>query len=163
MAGLHDGRRISGHFAVGCPTGWAAAQTGQWEAPFYWRSTPQGWSGFGLHGLRRSIRTPRYRHISYYEADAYARWRGLRLPTEPEWEAAVTAQPHGEPELRQLYDRVWQWTSSAYAGLPGFAPVAGAVGEYNGKFMVQSDGAAWRLRLHQPRPLAGDLPQLLPP
>jgi dimethylhistidine N-methyltransferase len=117
--------------------GWAAVQAGQWEAPFYWRSTPQGWSAFGLHGLRPLDPNAPVSHISYYEADAYARWRGLRLPTEPEWEtAAVAAETHGEPELRQLYDRVWQWTSSAYAAYPGFAPVAGAVGEYNGKFMV---------------------------
>jgi dimethylhistidine N-methyltransferase len=107
--------------------GWAAAQAGHWEAPLYWQSTTEGWSAFGLHGL----------HVSYYEADAYARWRGLRLPTEAEWEAAaVAAAPPREPGLRQLYNRAWQWTSSAYAAYPGFAPAAGAVGEYNGKFMV---------------------------
>ena len=117
--------------------GWAAAQAGQWEAPLYWRSTTHGWSAFGLHGLRPLDPNAPVLHVCYYEADAYARWRGLRLPTEAEWEAAaVAAAPLGEPELRQLYDRAWQWTSSAYAAYPGFAPASGAVGEYNGKFMI---------------------------
>jgi formylglycine-generating enzyme required for sulfatase activity len=71
-------------------------------------------------------------HISYFEADAYARWAGARLPTEPEWEHAAGA-PEGV--LADAFDRVWQWTSSAYGAFPGFAPAAGAVGEYNGKFM----------------------------
>ncbi len=116
--------------------GWAAVEAGRWEAPLYWRKTAQGWSAFGLHGLRPLDPNAPVSHVSYYEADAYARWRGLRLPTESEWEAAVAGAPSTEPKLRQLYDRAWQWTSSAYAAYPGFAPAAGAVGEYNGKFMI---------------------------
>jgi formylglycine-generating enzyme required for sulfatase activity len=71
------------------------------------------------------------RHISWYEADAFARWAGARLPTEAEWEAA-----HTHPEIHETTDQGWQWTSSAYSPYPGYRPVAGAVGEYNGKFMV---------------------------
>jgi dimethylhistidine N-methyltransferase len=114
--------------------GWAAAQAGVWEAPLHWLNTTRGWSVFDLHGSRPLDPNAPVSHVSYYEADAYARWRGLRLPTEGEWEVAATSQR--EPDLRQLYDRVWQWTSSAYAAYPGFAPAVGAVGEYNGKFMV---------------------------
>ncbi len=71
------------------------------------------------------------RHISWYEADAFARWAGARLPTEAEWEAASA-----DPRLRHMTGRVWQWTNSAYLPYPGFHPVEGAVGEYNGKFMI---------------------------
>ena len=71
-------------------------------------------------------------HLSYFEADAFARWAGARLPTEGEWEHAAR-QPH--LPLEQMFGSVWQWTQSAYAAYPGFRPAAGAVGEYNGKFM----------------------------
>jgi formylglycine-generating enzyme required for sulfatase activity len=71
------------------------------------------------------------RHISWYEADAFARWAGARLPTEAEWEAAS----HRD-EIEELASHVWQWTSSAYSPYPGYRPAAGAVGEYNGKFMI---------------------------
>jgi len=71
------------------------------------------------------------RHISWYEADAFARWSGARLPTEFEWEAASD-----HPGMRELASHVWQWTDSAYRPYPGFRPPEGAVGEYNGKFMI---------------------------
>ena len=71
-------------------------------------------------------------HLSYFEADAYARWAGARLPTEAEWEHAARQQPL---PLEQMFGSVWQWTQSAYAAYPGYRPAAGAVGEYNGKFM----------------------------
>ena len=115
--------------------GFDAVKAGGWRAPLYWYETAQGWSAFGLHGLQPLDPHGPVLHVSYYEADAYARWRGLRLPTEAEWETAATAAD-GEAELRQLYDTAWQWTSSAYAAYPGFAPAPGAVGEYNGKFMI---------------------------
>jgi formylglycine-generating enzyme required for sulfatase activity len=71
------------------------------------------------------------RHVSWYEADAFARWRGARLPTEAEWEAASS-----DPRLQDLTGRTWQWTASPYVAYPGFRPAEGAIGEYNGKFMV---------------------------
>jgi formylglycine-generating enzyme required for sulfatase activity len=71
------------------------------------------------------------RHVSWYEADAFARWRGARLPTEFEWEAAS-----GNPAMLDMTGAVWQWTESAYRPFPGYRPVAGAIGEYNGKFMI---------------------------
>jgi formylglycine-generating enzyme required for sulfatase activity len=82
----------------------------------------------GLAPLRQDLPV---RHISWYEADAFARWAGARLPTEAEWEAAA-----GHPDLYDMTGHVWQWTSSPYSPYPGYRPAAGAVGEYNGKFMV---------------------------
>ena len=105
-----------------------------WTAPLYWAQRDDGWWAFGLGGWAPLERDAPVRHVSFYEADAYARWRGLRLPTEAEWEHA--AMRRGEGGLRQLYDEAWQWTASAYAPYPGFRPAPGAVGEYNGKFMI---------------------------
>ena len=103
------------------------------EAPFYWRRDAQGWQEFGLYGMQPLELDAPVNHLSYYEADAYARWRGARLPTEMEWECAANQQGHG---LQDLFGSRWQWTSSSYAPYPGYRPVEGAIGEYNGKFMV---------------------------
>jgi len=111
--------------------GWAARQAEGWEAPLYWERREEEWMGFGLAGLRPVDPERPVRHLSWYEADAYARWAGKRLPTEQEWEAAAVL-----PGLRDAAGPVWQWTGSAYRPYPGFRPWAGAVGEYNGKFMI---------------------------
>ena len=111
--------------------GWDAARAGGWRAPLYWEPHAEGWRAFGLHGLHPVDPHAPVRHVSFYEADAYARWRGLRLPTEAEWEHAARAGA-----LDAADDVAWQWTASAYQPYPGFEPAPGAVGEYNGKFMV---------------------------
>ena len=111
--------------------GWAAVQANDWTAPLYWRHIQGGWWQFGLNGLRSLDPDAPVRHVSWYEADAFARWSGARLPTEAEWEAASA-----NPDISELTSHVWQWTGSAYTPYPGYKPVKGAVGEYNGKFMV---------------------------
>lgn len=111
--------------------GWTTVETQGWEAPLYWRRDKGRWTRFSLQGRGPVDSGEPVLHVSYYEADAYARWAGRRLPTEAEWEVAGC-----RGALRQLYDRGWQWTASAYAPYPGFRPAEGAVGEYNGKFMV---------------------------
>lgn len=110
--------------------GWDVVCAQGWEAPLYWRKEAGSWSRFTLGGRLRVNPDEPVTHISFYEADAYARWAGHRLPTEAEWE--VTARL---PGIAQLFECAWQWTSSAYLPYPGFLPHAGAVGEYNGKFM----------------------------
>lgn len=115
--------------------GWARAQEDGWSAPAYWRREDDGtWTTMTLRGRGPVDPSAPVVHVSYYEAAAYAAWAGRRLPTEAEWEAAATAS--GKTGLRHLYGSAWQWTSSAYAPYPGFKPGAGALGEYNGKFMV---------------------------
>ncbi len=111
--------------------GWAWRSSEGVTAPLYWR--PDG-RQMTLRGEEAVDPNAPVTHVSYFEADAYARWAGGRLPTESEWEHAAAG---GGPEgiLADAFDRVWQWTSSAYGAFPGFAPAAGAVGEYNGKFM----------------------------
>jgi ergothioneine biosynthesis protein EgtB len=128
--------------------GWAAVQSGGWEAPLYWRDGNDGWTVFTLNGSRPVEPTEPVCHVSYYEADAFATWAGARLPTEQEWEAVAAGQPvtgqlsdpcdvHPRPQTEPaFYGDVWVWTASAYLPYPGFEPAAGAVGEYNGKFMV---------------------------
>jgi ergothioneine biosynthesis protein EgtB len=106
--------------------GWAVVQQRGWRAPRYWRGD---WE-FSLAGLRPRQPEAPVRHLSWFEADAYARWAGARLPSEAEWEVAAAAG------LPQAYGVLWQWTASPYRPYPGFAPAAGAVGEYNGKFMT---------------------------
>ena len=109
--------------------GWAWVQREQIDAPLYWNRSPdQRWTEFGLTGELPLDPAAPVKHVSLYEADAYASWVGARLPTESEWEVAVN---DGLPDTGS----VWEWTSSAYLPYPGFKPADGAVGEYNGKFM----------------------------
>jgi dimethylhistidine N-methyltransferase len=114
--------------------GWTAVNEEGWTAPLYWRREDSGWSVMTLNGRLPIDPAEPVVHVSYYEAAAYAAWAGRRLPTEAEWEAAARAP--GAGGLRQLQGHVWQWTSSAYAAYPGFKPGPGALGEYNGKFMI---------------------------
>ncbi|MBS0467271.1 MAG: ergothioneine biosynthesis protein EgtB [Proteobacteria bacterium] len=137
--------------------GWDWCRTQQLTHPLYWRQDGQDWSEFTLAGGRPLAPRQPVAHLSYYEADAYARWAGARLPTEGEWESAasVCAAPQGHfadsgvlhpcpaqrapgqgAGLLQMLGELWEWTQSSYAPYPGFAPAPGAVGEYNGKFMV---------------------------
>ncbi len=113
--------------------GWHLINEAGWEAPMYWRRGDSRWELFTLGGWRPVTHGEPVCHVSYYEADAFANWAGARLPTEFEWEATATER---FPTDDSLFGQVWQWTSSAYLPYPGFRPAAGAVGEYNGKFMV---------------------------
>jgi ergothioneine biosynthesis protein EgtB len=129
--------------------GWAIVQAERWEAPLYWEHDDTGWQVFTLSGMKPVDPAEPVVHISYYEADAFAHWSGARLPVEAEWETlAAREAPRGRlldldvlhPRAAQrdasLFGDVWQWTASAYLPYPRFRPAEGAVGEYNGKFMV---------------------------
>lgn len=147
--------------------GWDLVQTENWGRPLYWLQQDDGWYEFTLYGLRRLDPEAPLAHISYFEADAFARWNGCRLPTEFEWEHAATklsmsgqfsdegtfhaAWPHEEynghdagkvgadersrSAFTALFGTSWEWTCSHYSPYPGYKPVDGALGEYNGKFM----------------------------
>jgi ergothioneine biosynthesis protein EgtB len=130
--------------------GWNTVQAESWHAPLYWHSNEDGYWQFTLGGPRPIDPAEPVCHVSYFEADAFARWSGARLPTEAEWEVVASddgpdddrcldlAVLHPRPSGggRQFVGDVWEWTSSPYTPYPGFRPEAGAVGEYNGKFMV---------------------------
>lgn len=128
--------------------GWAAVQQHGWSAPAYWRhDEDDGWTTFTLSGRRPLVAAEPVCHVSFLEADAFARWAGHRLPTEQEWEAHASSghEVHGgllDPERchpgvagEVTLGEVWEWTASAYLPYPGFEIAEGAVGEYNGKFM----------------------------
>lgn len=113
--------------------GWHAKQKNNWQMPLYWEKTDDGLFAFGLNGLHKVDPNSPVSHISFFEADAYARWAEMRLPTEFEWEYALTSDTNHD--LQQCFDTLWQWTASPYIAYPGFRITDGAVGEYNGKFM----------------------------
>ena len=130
--------------------GWAAVKKLNWQSPLYWKNIDRTWSSFTLSGLEPIKYEAPVCHVSHFEADAYARWAGCRLPTEAEWENAAKAikiegnfveseaydpLPTSATGLSQLYGDVWEWTTSPYVPYPGFKTAEGAVGEYNGKFM----------------------------
>jgi ergothioneine biosynthesis protein EgtB len=158
--------------------GWDTVRAQQWSSPLYWHQAPEEkndgeWMVYTMHGdlpLSAIAHTP-VCHVSYFEADAYARWAGCRLPTESEWESAaahrMSAVPQNAnllesghlhpvsasgPDLDQVFGDVWEWTRSAYLGYPGYRAPAGALGEYNGKFMcnqmVLRGGSAVTPRSH---------------
>ncbi len=113
--------------------GWATVQSEGWTAPLYWRRADDGWTTMGLTGRVTIDPAAPVRHLSFYEADAYARWAGKRLPTEAEWEHAIRCRPEA---FSNAFGESWQWTASAYAPYPGFRPTDGTASEYNGKFMA---------------------------
>ncbi len=134
--------------------GWAAKIAGAWSSPLYWERRGAAWETFTLGGLKPLDASEPVVHISFYEADAFARWSGARLPTEAEWETMAADRPiagdggflesgRNHPRVApnldesaaQVFGDVWEWTGSPYVAYPGYRPAAGALGEYNGKFM----------------------------
>jgi len=129
---------------------WRTLNSQQWQAPLYWFKQDGSWWHFDLTGAHALRMDEPVSHLSYYEADAYARWTDKRLPTEAEWEHSASTksitgnfldaglfvpQPAGQAGLTQMYGDLWEWTQSAYLPYPGFRPLPGTLGEYNGKFM----------------------------
>ncbi len=144
--------------ALWLSNGWSTVQTQEWEGPLYWGKHEGEWFEFTLYGDAPLIPSAPVCHISYYEADAFARWAGYRLPTEAEWEIKATpyfcdarliqqdrlhpSAGNGQLGIQQLFGEVWQWTQSPYIAYPGFRRSSDAIGEYNGKFMCDQ----WVLR-----------------
>jgi ergothioneine biosynthesis protein EgtB len=148
--------------------GWAFVRAQSLDAPLYWERLDGDWYAYDLGGLARVDRHAPVGHVSHFEADAYARWAGARLPTEAEWESVAESHPveghfvedgalrpraaAPSPSVRQLFGDTWQWTSSAYGPYPGFRPLAGPAHEYNGKFMcnqmVLRGGSCFTPRSH---------------
>jgi ergothioneine biosynthesis protein EgtB len=142
--------------------GWQARCTHGWQAPLYWEERDGRWCQMTLHGMRELAPDEPVCHVSYYEADAFARWSGARLPTEAEWEVVASGCPvegnlldsgrlhpvpasspspparEGEERPVQMFGDVWEWTASPYVAYPGYRPPEGALGEYNGKFMCNT-------------------------
>jgi ergothioneine biosynthesis protein EgtB len=154
LAFVHDGGY--GEASLWLSDGWATVQAEGWQRPFYWQ--PDLASEFTLAGVQPLDEDAPVCHLSYFEADAFARWAGARLPTEAEWESAAAGRPvEGNLQERghfhplpapagdgalQMYGDVWEWTQSPYVSYPGFKPLPGSLGEYNGKFM----NGQWVLR-----------------
>jgi ergothioneine biosynthesis protein EgtB len=133
--------------------GWKTVRQEGWEAPLYWERVDGEWWSQTMSGMRRIDEHGPVAHVSYFEADAFARWSEKRLPTEHEWEHAASPEPitgnflesglyhpasapAGGDGLQQIFGDLWEWTQSPYTPYPGYRPLAGALGEYNGKFMV---------------------------
>jgi ergothioneine biosynthesis protein EgtB len=131
--------------------GWDTVRNNQWNAPLYWQQADGEWLSYTMSGIKPLDANEPVCHVSYYEADAFAHWAGARLATEFEWEVAAKEVPvkgnfmdseffhpraaELDRPFSQVFGDVWEWTASAYTPYPGFKPAAGAVGEYNGKFM----------------------------
>ena len=131
--------------------GWRLVREQRWQAPLYWQLVDGAWHEMTLHGLLPLNPAAPVSHVSYYEAEAFARWKGVRLPTEAELEVAGAAQaldgnflesghlhpqPAADEHHGQWFGDLWEWTATPYAPYPGFRPLSGALGEYNGKFMA---------------------------